>query len=75
MIKKKILIVFLCFVFLSCILIYGMGNQKNLGKKTQEIFNENSKEEIEMINNLELFENFDMLANLDFFEDVLKESK
>ncbi len=72
---KHLTIVFCLIVFLFCVLIYGMGNQKNLEEKSQAIFEENNQTEEELIKDLEILENFDILANFDFFTDMMNESE
>lgn len=73
--KIFLTIVFCTMFFLYSILIHGMGNQKNLAKKSYEIFKENNESEEELIKDLEILENFDILANFDFFEDFMNESE
>lgn len=73
---KILLTIIVCTMFVLCsVLIYGMGNQKNLAKKSHDIFKENNESEEELIKDLEILENFDILVNLDFFEDLMNESE
>ncbi|MCX8093078.1 MAG: hypothetical protein N3E50_02780 [Candidatus Goldbacteria bacterium] len=72
---KKLIIIFFLIIFLFNILIYGMGNQKNLAKKSQEIFKENNQAEEELIKDLEILENFEMFINFDFFKDIADENE